>query len=59
MRDFGGFGFGDLFGGAARGEDRRRQHRGNDLQLKVKLTLEEVAGGVEKQIRVSKQETPQ
>jgi molecular chaperone DnaJ len=55
MRDFGGFGFGDLFGGASRGADRRRQHRGNDLQVKVKLTLEEVAGGVEKQIRVSKQ----
>ncbi|MFQ5510924.1 MAG: molecular chaperone DnaJ [Candidatus Krumholzibacteriia bacterium] len=55
MRDFGGFGLGDLFGGAARGSDRRRHQRGNDLQAKVTLTLEEVAGGVEKQIRVGKE----
>ncbi len=55
MRDFGGFGLGDLFGGASRGTDRRRQQSGNDLQLKVSLTQEEVAAGVEKQIRVNKQ----
>jgi molecular chaperone DnaJ len=54
MRDFGGFGFGDLFGGAGRTSSRSRQHRGNDLQIKVKLTLEEIAKGVTKQIKVNK-----
>ncbi|UCG50830.1 MAG: molecular chaperone DnaJ [Candidatus Latescibacterota bacterium] len=53
MRDFGGFGFGDLFGGTGRTRTRTRQRQGNDLQVKVKLTLEEVAAGVEKQIKVN------
>jgi molecular chaperone DnaJ len=53
MRDFGGFDLGDLFGGGARTATRQRQRAGNDLQVKVRLTLEEVAAGVEKQIRVS------
>ncbi len=48
MRDFGGFE--DLFGGgeAAAG----RASRGDDLQLRLKLTLEEIATGVEKKIKV-------
>jgi len=52
MRDFGGDmgGFEGLFGGAQGGP-----RRGNDLQLVLKLTLEEVASGVEKQIRVKHQ----
>ncbi len=55
MRDFGGFGgVDDMFGGG-RGGARSRNRRGRDLQLKVKLTLMEVAHGVEKQIRVNKQ----
>ena len=50
MRDFGGEGgFEDLFGGGARG---RRVLRGDDLQVRVRLTLEEVASGTEKKIRV-------
>jgi molecular chaperone DnaJ len=55
MRDFGGFG--DLFGGAAPGAGggRRRQRAGHDLQLKVQLTLEEIAKGATKQIKVNKQ----
>lgn len=52
MRDFGGGegGFEDLFGGghgAARGPGR-----GDDLQVRLPLTLEEIADGVEKKIRV-------
>ncbi|OQX85550.1 MAG: molecular chaperone DnaJ [Candidatus Latescibacteria bacterium 4484_7] len=59
MRDFGAFGFDDFFGGqgAARGYGRRgrtRGARGNDLQIKLKLTLKEVAKGVKKKIKVNK-----
>ena len=50
MRDFGGFG--DFFGGG-RTSGRSRQRAGNDLQVKVKLGLEDIAKGVEKQIRVT------
>jgi len=50
MRDFGGEGgIDDLFGGRGRGPAVRR---GDDLQVRLKLTLEEVATGVEKKIRV-------
>jgi molecular chaperone DnaJ len=50
MRDFGGMGgFGDVFGGAT---GRRGEARGDDLQVRIKLSLEEIATGVEKKIRV-------
>src|SRR4029079_12824550 len=56
MRDFGGGegGFEDLFGGGAAGGGRgsRRIRAGSDLQVRLKLSLEEVASGVEKKIRV-------
>jgi molecular chaperone DnaJ len=52
MRDFGGFGFGDMFGEGAAGPSARR--RGRDLQVKVSLTLEEIARGVTKTIRLKK-----
>lgn len=49
---FGGhFGFGG-FGGSSRGGTRTR--RGSDLRVKVKLTLAEIATGVEKKIKVRK-----
>ena len=51
MRDFGGEmggGFEELFGGARRGGPQR----GDDLQVRLKLTLEEIATGVQKKIRV-------
>jgi molecular chaperone DnaJ len=52
MRDFGGFGdFSDLFGGGRRG---RRVVRGQDLQVRLPLTLEEIATGVEKKIKLNK-----
>jgi molecular chaperone DnaJ len=52
MRDFGGDmgGFEGLFGG--RGGGGPRVERGDDLQVRLKLSLEEVASGVEKKIRV-------
>lgn len=51
---FGGhFGFGGNFGGGgSRGGTRVR--RGSDLRVKVKLTLAEIATGVEKKIKVKK-----
>ena len=47
---FGGHGFGG-FGGGPR---RPQQHRGSDLRLKVKLTLEEINTGVTKKFKVRK-----
>ena len=57
--------FGDIFGGHAGGfsgfggfggggQRRPQQHRGSDLRLKVKLTLQEVATGVTKKFKVRK-----
>ena len=54
----GGFGsiFDDLFGdtGARRSAGPRKQ-RGNDLQIRLKLSLEEIATGVTKQLKIKKQ----
>ena len=47
MRDFGGDNFGDFFGGPGPG-----QQRGDDLQVRLKLGLEEIATGIEKRIKV-------
>ncbi len=47
---FGGH-FGSGFGGSRGG---RRVNRGSNLRVKVKMTLEEVANGVEKKIKVNK-----
>src|SRR5262245_1805653 len=51
MREFGGGGFGGFeeFGGG-----RQRVRKGRDLQVRVSLSLAEIATGVEKQIRVTK-----
>ena len=48
----GGGGFGG-FGGFG-GQRRPQQHRGSDLRLKVKLTLEEINTGVTKKFKVRK-----
>ncbi|REJ81599.1 MAG: molecular chaperone DnaJ [Bacteroidetes bacterium] len=45
--------FESFFGGASRGG--RKVNRGTNLRIKVKLTLEEIASGVEKKLKVSKQ----
>jgi molecular chaperone DnaJ len=52
MRDFGGDigGLDELFGGG--GGRRAGPDRGDDLQVRLKLTLEEIASGVQKKIRV-------
>ncbi len=51
---FGGHsGFGG-FGGFGGGGSAKRQYRGSDLRLKVKLTLQEIAAGVTKKFKVRK-----
>ena len=45
--------FGDFFGGGG-GRGGRHVNRGTNLRIKVKLTLEEIAKGVEKKIKVNK-----
>jgi molecular chaperone DnaJ len=52
MRDFGGFG--DLFGGMGMGGGGGAERRGADLQLEMRLTLEEVASGVTRKLKVRK-----
>ena len=49
---FGGA-FGDAFGGGG-GQRGRRVNKGSNLRVKVKLTLEEIATGVEKKIKLNK-----
>lgn len=52
--------FGDIFGSAFGGGfgggsgRRRRVNKGSNLRIKVRLTLEEIANGVEKKIKVNK-----
>jgi molecular chaperone DnaJ len=51
MRDFGGFGgIEDLFGGG--GRRRSRAQRGQDIRLRLRVTLPEVATGVKKTLKV-------
>lgn len=52
--------FSDFFGGGRRrgggfGGGRSRGERGSNLRIKVKMTLEEIAAGVNKKIKVRKQ----
>ncbi len=49
--------FGDLFGGSQRGGRREVFHRGSDLKVTLRLSLAEMAAGVEKKIRVNRLET--
>jgi molecular chaperone DnaJ len=55
--------FGDIFGGGGSpfdsffgggGRTGRRQRKGSNLRIKLKLTLEEIANGVEKKIKVNR-----
>lgn len=54
--------FGDIFGGGSPfdsffgggGGSRRRQRKGSNLRIKLKLSLEEIASGVEKKIKVNR-----
>ena len=56
MRDFGGLGgFGDLFEEARGRGGARSERRGHDLELRLPLTLDEIASGVEKKIKIRHQ----
>jgi molecular chaperone DnaJ len=57
--------FGDIFGGGGGGSpfdsffgggggSRSRQRKGSNLRIKLKMTLEEIANGVEKKIKVNR-----
>ena len=48
---FGGGGFSSGFGGGGGGQ---RRVKGSNLRIKVKLTLEEIANGVEKKVKVKR-----
>jgi molecular chaperone DnaJ len=52
---FGDFGFGSFGGfGGGRTSSRQHVHKGTNLRVKVKLTLDEITNGVEKKIKVRK-----
>ena len=56
---FGGFsGFGGFggFGGGQRGGAQQRVMRGRDIRTRVRLTLEEIATGVEKEVTIDRNE---
>ena len=51
--------FGDIFGGGGfggfgGGSQQQRRMKGSNLRIKVKLTLEEIANGVEKKVKVKR-----
>jgi molecular chaperone DnaJ len=46
--------FGSFFGGQSRGRGGNRGARGSNLRVKVKLTLQEIAEGIQKKIKVKK-----
>ena len=48
--------FGDIFGGGGGGRRRRRRgQRGGDLRINIKMSLEEIAAGVEKKLKLNRQ----
>lgn len=51
---FGSFGFGGGFGGGSRSRGGRRVNKGTNIRIRVKLTLAEIANGVEKKVKVNK-----
>jgi molecular chaperone DnaJ len=55
MRDFGGFGMGDIFGG--QGQRRSQSRRGADLRVRLALTLAEVASGAKKTLKLQALDT--
>jgi molecular chaperone DnaJ len=56
MRDFGGFGVEDLFGRGQAGGGRggRAARKGGDMRVRLPLTMEEVATGVKKTLRIER-----
>lgn len=51
----GGSPFDSFFGGSRQSSGGRRAVKGSNLRIKVRLTLEEIANGAEKKIKVNKQ----
>ena len=51
---FGESGFESFFGGGRRSSGRNRGTRGSNLRVKIKMNFEEIAKGVNKQIKVKK-----
>lgn len=49
-----GFGFGDFFGTSSQVRSQRTRIRGSDLQIRLELTLEEIATGVTKKIKLKR-----
>ena len=49
---FGGSPFESFFGGGSRGGPRRG--KGADIRIKLKLTFEEIAKGIEKKIKIKR-----
>ena len=54
FREVFGGGFGDIFGMGGSGARRSAQKSGADLQIKLKLTLEEIAEGITKKVKIKK-----
>ncbi|MCK9270529.1 MAG: DnaJ domain-containing protein, partial [Bacteroidales bacterium] len=52
--DIFGSAFGGFSGGFGSSSRRRRVNRGSNLRVRVKLTLEEIANGINKKIKVNK-----
>jgi len=56
MREFGGRGgmggMGDIFEAQGGGRGGRPERRGRDLEIRLRLTLDEIASGVEKRIKI-------
>src|SRR5690606_2147600 len=50
----GGSPFDSFFGGGGGSRGGRRQRKGSNLRIKLKLSLEEIANGVEKKIKVNR-----
>jgi molecular chaperone DnaJ len=50
MREFGGMGFGDIFGGRTSRSSGPR--RGSDLKMRLNVSLEEAASGVERSVKI-------
>ncbi|MBN1479834.1 molecular chaperone DnaJ [candidate division KSB1 bacterium] len=55
FREVFGGGFGDIFGMGSSGPRRSPQRRGADLQIRLQLTLNDIANGVKKKIKLKKQ----
>jgi molecular chaperone DnaJ len=52
--NFGGGGFDFGFGGSGSGQAQQRTYRGRDIRTSVKLTLEEIASGCEKEVTIER-----